>query len=100
MILKSTFDTVLKKNFLLVDENLSALGFTTNHKQAIYMILSAILNLGNIQFNALANDESSYIEIDSRTFLCNAAALLKVEELELEGVMISRTREIGKHQIK
>lgn len=56
--------------------------------------------MGNIQFDELANGGSSYIKIDSRNFLCNAAALLKVDELELEGVLISHTREIGKHQIK
>lgn len=64
------------------------------------MVLSAILNLGNIQFDALTNDDSSHIKIDSDNFLCNAAALLKVDKLELEDVLISRTRQIGKLQTK
>lgn len=85
-----------------MDKNLSALGFSTNQTQVIYVVLSAILNLGNIQFdeNSLANDDSSYIKTDSRNFLRNAALLLKVDELELEGILISRTREIGKFQTK
>lgn len=50
MIIKSNVDTVFNENFHLVDENLSALDFSTNDKRTIFMVLSAILNLGNVQF--------------------------------------------------
>lgn len=83
-----------------MDENFSAHGFTADHKNVTYMVLSAILNLGNIQFDAMTNDDSSYIKIESRNFLCNAAILLKVDELELEDVLIRHTRVMGKLQIK
>lgn len=92
--MKSTEDMFFKNKFQLVDENLSAVGFTTNQKQIIYMILSAVLNLGNIQFDSLTNEDGIYIEATSRNFLHNAAALLKVDELELEGVLISHIREV------
>lgn len=83
-----------------MDENFSKFGFSTNHKQVIYMVLSAILNLGNIQFDTLTNGDSINIKVESRNFLCNAAALLKVDELELESVLTSHIREVGKLQIK
>lgn len=92
--------TVSNSNFNLMDENMNLLGFSKNHKQAIYMILSAILNLGNIEFGVQSDDNSSYIEKDKRIFLNNAAMLLKVDVLELESVLISHTRETGKLQIK
>lgn len=63
------------------------------------MVLSAILNLGNIQFIATADGESCCIEIDSRKFLCNAAALLKVHELKLESAITSHSRKIGSQKI-
>lgn len=99
LLIKSTADTVFKNNFIIVDENMSALGFSTERKQTIYMVLSAIMNLGNIQFDTLA-DDSICIKIDSRQFLCNAAALLKLDEMQLEDVLISHTREVGNLQIK
>lgn len=99
-VMKTTIYTVLNDHFHLVDDNMSTLGFSTKHKHAIYMILSAILNLGNIQFDTLTNGESVYITIDSRKFLCNAAALLKLNETELEDILICHTREVGKLQIK
>lgn len=100
-MMKSTIDTVFNDKFHLkiVDENLSALGFSTNHKQVIYMVLSAILNLGNIQFDTSTNDDS-HITVDSQNFLCNASALLKVDELELKDVLTSHTRGVGKLEIK
>lgn len=63
------------------------------------MVLSAILNLGNIQFDASPNDDSC-IKIDSRNFLTNAAALLKVDEMELENALTTHAGEIGKSIIK
>lgn len=87
-------------NFYLVEENLSALGFSTNNKKIIYMILSAILNLGNIRFDASATSDSIKIDADSCNSLHNAAELLKVDECELENVLINHIREVGKLQIK
>lgn len=98
-MIKSTVETVFYNNFRLVDKNLSMLGLSTNHKQVIYMVLSAILNLGNIQFDSLTNGES-YIENDSRKFFCNAAILLKIDESELEAALICQIKEMGKQQIK
>lgn len=98
--MKSTVDTVFENHFHLVDENLSTLGFSTNQKQAIYMVLSAILNVGNIHFDALINDDRIQINVDSHGFLRNAAVLLKINESDLEDVLICHIREVGKTQIK
>lgn len=87
--------SVFSTNFQAVDENSSLLGFAANHKKVIYMILSAVLNLGNIEF-----DINGDIDVNSRTFLCNAAILLKLDELNLKDVLTIHTREIGKVQIK
>lgn len=95
----SIVDTV-SNNFHLVDENLSAFGFSTNNKKHVYKVLSAILNLGNIRFEPSNNDEGISIEIKSRSFLCNAATLLKIDESELEDVLTNHIREVGQAQIK
>lgn len=64
------------------------------------MILSAILNLGNIEFEtSLCTDESCSIKIESRKYLCNAAALLNLNEMELEDVLITHSREVNNQQI-
>lgn len=81
-----------------MDNQLNALGFSPDHKLAIYMVLSSILNIGNIQFND--DDDNIGVEVNTKIFLCNAAALLKVNESELESVLISHTREVEKLQIK
>lgn len=64
------------------------------------MVLSAILNLGNIQFDESTIDNSSCIKNESQKFLYNTAALLKVNESELWDVLICFTREVGNQQIK
>lgn len=64
------------------------------------MLLSAILNVGNIQFEATTDSESCYITIESQPFLCNAAALLNINKTELEDGLTSYTRVAGNQQIK
>lgn len=64
------------------------------------MILSAILNLGNIEFESATNDDSCFIALQSRCFLYNASALLKINETELENVLTCHTRIVGNQQIK
>lgn len=89
----------MRDDFLLVDEKLTALGFTSLDKQTIYMVLAAILNLGNIDFETNNND-GCFIQIESLKFLCSAAALLKIDESELKDALTCHTRVIGKQQIK
>lgn len=100
MVLKSTAEKVFNSQLNLVDEKLGVLGFSTSNKNAIYMVLSAILNLGNIQFDGSTNDDSCCIKGDSRKFLYNAADLLQIDKSELEDVLTSYTRNIGNCQIK
>lgn len=56
------------------------------------MILSAILNLGNIEFDAMLDDDHCSIGIESQTPLCNAAVLLNVDIKELGDALTSYTR--------
>lgn len=83
-----------------MDANLNSLGFTKNNVVTIYKVLSAILNLGNIEFESSVNNESCSIKNESRKFLCNAAALIMVDELKLEGALIYYTRIVGGQEIK
>lgn len=64
------------------------------------MILAAILNLGNIQFESLTDDDSCNVTTASHIYLCNAAALLGVDERELTDGLTSLTLEMGDHRIK
>lgn len=99
-MLKSADETIFREKFKLLDEQLSTVGLTTKQKNTIYMVLSAILNLGNIDFETVANNDGCSIKIDSRHFLCNAAALLNIKEVDLECALTSHTREIKNQQIK
>lgn len=83
-----------------MDRKFSTLGFTAFEKNRIYMVLSAILNLGNIEFEPKANVESCSIEIGSRDYLSKASASLNIKEDELEDALICHTREVGIQQIK
>lgn len=98
-MLKSTDDTFFSNKFLRIENNLSLLGFSEQKRKTIYKILSAILNLGNIQFDELTNNGST-IKIDSRKFLCFSAALLGIDEIELEDALVTHTREVNKLKIK
>lgn len=90
---------LLRADFLLVDNKLTALGFTLLDKQTIYMVLAAILNLGNIDFEENNND-GCFIRTESLKFLCSIAALLKIDESELKDALICHTRVVGNQQIK
>ncbi|XP_055307476.1 myosin heavy chain 95F-like [Sitodiplosis mosellana] len=100
LVLKPNEDTTFYSRFNIVDENLSGLGFTINNKKSIYIILAAILNLGNIQFESLTDDDSCNVTIASNIYLCNAAALLGVDERELADGLTSLTLEMGNQRIK
>lgn len=64
-----------------------------------YMVLSAILNLGNVEFEGNSNG-GCFITNESQKFLCDAGTLLNIDKLELEDAMTSHTRVIGNQQIK
>lgn len=64
------------------------------------MILSAILNLGNIEFESTNDEIDCIIKINTRKFLCNAAALLNTNEMELEDAITCHTRIVGNQSIK
>lgn len=85
--------------FELLEKNLSILGFTIQDKKSIYSVLSAILNLGNIEFETVHSSESCVIQIDSRKYLCNAAALLNLNETELEVILTNHIRDVGGQRI-
>lgn len=88
-------------NFDFINNNLDHLGIRENDKTSIYFILSAILNLGNIQFESDdINNDRCFVTNESHKFLSNAAFCLKVDETELEDALISRSREMAKQVIK
>lgn len=98
-VLNSSDVSAFQNTFLLVDETLSSLGFTTSDKQTIHMNLSAILNLGNVEF---VEDDSDYCVIrgESMKFLYYAADLLNIEQQQLSDALTTHTRLIGGQEIK
>lgn len=94
--MKNSFD---ESNFIHVDVNLDRLGLTEDEKKLIYMVLSSILNLGNIKFDT-TDDQSCYITSGSEIFLDNASRLLDIDRLTLEDALTRCSREIGKQHIK
>lgn len=78
---------IWREKFSHADNCLTMLEFNGSSKIHIHMVLSAILNLGNIEFESLNDDVSFRIDVHSRKFLCNAAALLNISEIELEDAL-------------
>lgn len=76
------------------------LGFTEEQKTVTYKILSAILNIGNIQFEERGIDEGCSVNTESRGFLCTAAAMLNFKETELEEALTTYTRVTSNETIK
>lgn len=97
-MLKSTALTALCKNFYGVDENLTTLGFSDSDK-TIYRTLSAILNMGNIEFDAVTDNDSCFITAETQIYLRNAAILLNMDIMELSKALTSYTRVIDKQNI-
>lgn len=97
-MLKSTALTALCKNFYGVDENLTTLGFSDSDK-TIYRTLSAILNMGNIEFDAINDNDSCFITAETQIYLRNAAILLNMDIMELSKALTSYTRVINKQNI-
>lgn len=62
------------------------------------MILSAILSLGNIEFEENDSD-GCFIKIESEKFLCDTSALLDTNKEDLQDALISHTRIIGNQVI-
>lgn len=83
-----------------MDSCLDRFDFSTSSKHSVYMVLSAILNLGNIQFDESSDFNGCFIMSHSRIFLCNVAALLNANEADLEDALTCHTRNIGNQQIK
>lgn len=91
-------DENFQQKFQLIDKNLETFGFTKDKKNAIYAVLSSILNLGNIRFQT-DNNDICIIEVSTKKFLQNVATLLNVNELALESALTCRTIKIANQQI-
>lgn len=76
------------------------LGFSVEQKTIIYKILSAILNIGNIQFEETGNNEGCSVKRESRVFLSSAAAMLNIKEAQLEETLTTFTRVMRNETIK
>lgn len=86
--------------FNTINNSLTVLGFTKDQKAHIYKILSAILNIGNIQFEETGIDDGCSVKAESRDFLLTAAAMLNIKEAELEEALTSHTRVARNDTIK
>lgn len=87
--------------FNSIDTRLTSLGFSDGQKNGIYTILSAILNLGNIQFENLPySDDRSIVTEKSQLFLDHVAVLLKINRSTLQDAFISRTINVAGSEIQ
>lgn len=98
-MVKSTDVSTLRTSFIHVEKSLIKLGFTMDSINAIFKTLSSILNLGNIQFDAISDNACS-IDNTTHSFLSNAAAMLNVDVLELECILTGRMINVADQQIK
>lgn len=73
------------RDFKNVDRILSTFGFTEDKKMLIYQLLSAVLHLGNIQFEG---GVEAQIKKSTNHVVDSAANLLKVSSDELKAVLL------------
>lgn len=84
-----------------IDTRLSSLGFSDGQKHVIYIILSVILNLGNLQFqNELSSNDGCFVTEESQPFLDNVAVLLNINRSTLQHVFTSRIINVAGSEIQ
>jgi len=79
------------RNFEALKEDLKSIGVGSRQQYQIFKLLSAILNLGNVQF--VDGDDGCRVRNASQ--LCLVADLLGVESFALEQVLLSKTVLMG-----
>lgn len=84
-----------------IDTRLSSLGFSNGQKHVIYVILSAILNLGNLEFqNELHSSDCCVVTEESQPFLDNVALLLNMNRSTLQHAFTSRVISVAGSEIQ
>lgn len=89
-----------RNRFKFIDNSLTVLGFTVEQKAVVYKSVSAILNIGNIQFEETDIVGGCSVNSKSRHFLFTAAAMLNLKEAELEEALTTYTRVTRNETIK
>ena len=85
--------------FDIVQESFQTMKFSINEIDAIYQILSAILNLGNIEFDDSNYNENNPCIITTPKPLEIVSQLLESKSIELSQALLVKTRSVGKQNI-
>lgn len=80
------------EDFQTLDKALSRLGLSEDNKLGIYALVAAVLHLGNISFEEIADDVRGGCQVskDSEKSLAMTAKLLGVDAFELRQALVSR----------
>uniref|UniRef100_A0A8D3CEG2 non-specific serine/threonine protein kinase n=1 Tax=Scophthalmus maximus TaxID=52904 RepID=A0A8D3CEG2_SCOMX len=80
-----------KEQFDAIQECFRNIGFTEEEVNSVYRILSAILNMGNIEFAAITSQhQTDKSEVPNSEALDNAASLLSIGPEELQEALTSQ----------
>uniref|UniRef100_A0A2K6V8J8 Myosin-IIIa n=1 Tax=Saimiri boliviensis boliviensis TaxID=39432 RepID=A0A2K6V8J8_SAIBB len=79
-----------KSQYELIEQCFKVIGFTMEQLGSIYSILTAILNIGNIEFSSVATEhQTDKSHISNHTALENSASLLCIQADELQEALTS-----------
>uniref|UniRef100_A0A2K5S066 Myosin-IIIa n=1 Tax=Cebus imitator TaxID=2715852 RepID=A0A2K5S066_CEBIM len=79
-----------KSQYELIEQCFKVIGFTMEQLGSIYSILTAILNVGNIEFSSVATEHQiDKSHISNHTALENSASLLCIQADELQEALTS-----------
>lgn len=86
----SHVNSAITMNYEMIDKSLNTIGMSTEARYIVYKLLSAILNISNIQIEESDNNGELYVSNVSKKCLNNVASSLDVTSLELEKSLLTR----------
>ncbi|CAH1782096.1 unnamed protein product [Owenia fusiformis] len=96
--LKSMMTEDNRQRFLVIQECLKFLGFSNNDLDNLFLLLSAVLNLGDIHFVSGGRNDSA--QISNMDLVRKVASMLQVQVGELAGALVSEVTITRGEQIK
>ncbi|XP_064629701.1 unconventional myosin-VI-like isoform X2 [Lineus longissimus] len=90
------------RDFKVTDEAMTKMGLSNDEKLSIYMLVAAVLHLGNVSFEENTEDTKggSKVTSSSAQSLNNAAILLGVDKEELCDSLVSRVMQATRGGVK
>lgn len=96
----SAIPTSINQNFVMTERSLNTIGMTMEARCAIYRLLAAILNIGNIKIDETGKNGDLCVSDGSKKYLDNVAVLLNQESSELTNSLLTRVINVAGTKIQ